>query len=365
VQLTTATRNDVMKMLTELQRPLSLTLEWTRVRNMRARSPTGEGIEQALHQSSNDVRANIDTLTSLLIELDRALEQLHTTERRYAEELKAKGSTMTLDKACLRGSLEAGAIDAIVVPTNLPPKLMHSAGMRTDNEWRNLTYASMSRGVVDIEFSKTLRKRIHNTIKGIEESGKTKRPAVVIDALQLRIKESSLQYTSLKYNAKMVSGELMGLDNHVATIGATLEKLQQQMHQAQHRLGLQVVRPAAESARTGVEEQLEIEVVNLKRTEANLKKQIKQLESKIVKNRQLLKKIDQETAHRVAELKMDEHCQSLQLPTLPQIASRYTHQPRKPQSSGRKPSRPSMNSTRNGVPRSPRGSPRKALTARF
>merc|ERR1719456_1969638 len=167
------------------------------------------------------------------------------------------------------------------------------------------------------------RKRVAAVVKGIQESGKTKRPAVVLDALSAHVKYESQQISSLNYNAKMVAGEIATLDKHHATVTGTLEKVRQQLQHAMQRLGLQIVRPISETTRTGVEEVLEIEVINMQRTEATLCTQLKELETKRQKMVALKAKIEAEMAERNQSLSLDNKCNEMNLPTLPQIAAKY------------------------------------------
>merc|ERR1719439_100417 len=126
-----------------------------------------------------------------------------------------------------------------------PRALMKTHGLHTENEWRNQTFASLSHGVSAIEDAKRMRKRVQTAIRGIEDSGKTQRPACVVDALLAHIKYETQQLTSLKYNARMVSGEMATLDKHAGTVQGTLDKVRQQLANAEHRPDLQVVRPTS------------------------------------------------------------------------------------------------------------------------
>lgn len=314
-------RESVVKALTEVQRPLSLTMDWYTARSRHVNTPSGETVDRALNQTTHDLKGVIDTLSTLLIELDKALAGLRTTEQRYQSELHAKQSNIVLDRACVSGALDrsAGQLES----PRLQRALLATHGMHTENEWRNRTSASLSVGVSAIEDSKKLRKKIQAAVKGIEESGKTKRPAAVVDALRSHSKYEAQQCQSLKYNAKMVSGEMVTLEKHHATISSTLARVRQQLAEANRRLTLQVVRPQGETARTGVEEVLEIELVNMRRTEKSLMKQLTELEVKLDRLTHHRDKIDREHEEHVKAQQLDQRCEAMELPALPQIADRY------------------------------------------
>ena len=361
-----ACRVQLLTVLAKVQSPLQLSIDWSNERSKgRPQTASGEGIERALVQSSHDLRGAIETLSSDLMQVDIAAAKLVRVESLLVDELKAKSATMILDRACMDGgglSARTGQFAGVPhapppvhaspaagfgpsrsprsprsprVPSEtpavsesprMPRALMSTHGMHTENEWRNQTNSNVSSAVVAVEESVKVRKQATNSAKGIEDSGKTSRPSCVVDALQTHIKYETQQLTALKYNVKMVNGEIATLDKHAATVHATLEKVHQQMDQALHRLGLQVVRPVSEANRTGVEEVLEIEVVNMKRTEQNLLKQLEELATKRARSVALRSKIEAEVAHRNGSLLLDQRCSALNLPALPQIAERQKKQ---------------------------------------
>jgi hypothetical protein len=340
-----ASRTQLVGVLTKVQCPLQLTMDWSAIRgNARPQSPSSENINRALKQSSHDLKGAIETLTTHLVGIDQSIAGLKLAEQRFVDELRSKASTMVLDRACLEdGSLGLRPHQSLLAsgqssprsPASVSPSvastsgakiqraLLTSHGLHTENEWRNQTNVSLSGGVIAVEESMKMRKAVATAIKGVEEGGRTIRPACVVDAVQAHARYEQQQLTSLKYNARMALGEIATLDKHTAVVSTTLAKVREQMQNAEHRLNLQSIRPASEATRTGVEEVLEIEVINMRRTEQTLVKQLQELELKRQRITALKLKIDAETAQRTDSLQLDQACTDMTLPTLPQIADRY------------------------------------------
>ena len=314
-------RDGVLKALAEMQRPLAMTMSWANIRGQRPPSASSAQVDRALDETRHALKGTLGDLTTLLQDLEKAHVGMAAQEEKFKGELQAKQATLLLDRACLSGALMSSMPKDGPLPAT-SRSMQHVNPLHTENAWRNNTFASMSAGVSAIEASKTTRKRVAAAMKSIEESGRLKKPAGVIDAVQTHAKYNQHHIQSLTYSGKMCQGEVATLDKHSAIVRGTLEKVQQNLREATQRLGLTVVRPQTEAARTGVEEVLEIEVINMRRTEKMLLQQLKELDTKKQRLLALGRKIVTEHAERADSLKMDRACAELALPPLPQSSPR-------------------------------------------
>lgn len=344
-----AARAEGLKALQEFQRPISLTLQWMVQRKTRPPSPSQDDVERALAQSQHELKQGIGQLAGELADLDAALSHLRDTKRRFEDEIKDKASAIVLDKVCMMETLAVPDVPAdVITPTVVataripaPPDAtpgrgtlsgrqarkgaahMQSIGMHTDSEWRNTTMVSISRGTAVVEVASRARKVLLLTTQALNNSGKLRKPAVVVDALVASIKTGTQHCTALKYNAKMVVGEMQQLVKQQQALQQTIEKVQSQLRDNTRRLELQLVRPTSESTRTEVEQTLELEVIKLKGVESNLKLQAADLESKKRRLHALQDKIGKEIDYRMDGLSMNHQCQTMELPSLPDIADRF------------------------------------------
>ena len=314
-------RDHVLRTMAEMQRPMALTMTWSNLRNTRPGSASAATVDSALEQTRHEMKRTLDDLTTLLQNLEKTHAAMLAQQAKFESELRAKQTTLSLDRACLSGALMASLPKDGPMPQT-SRTMQHLHPLHTENEWRNNTFASMSHGVSAIESSKTIRKKVSETMKTIEDSGRLRKPAVVVDALQHHLKYNQQNLQSLVYSGKMAAGELATLEKHSAIVRGTLEKVQQNLREATQRLGLSVVRPATESSRTGVEEVLEIEVINMRRTERSLQQQLHELDVKKQRMVALQGKIARESADRQESLRVDRLCTEVSLPPLPPASPR-------------------------------------------
>lgn len=319
-------KEELVALLEEFQRPVQLQIDWMSIRAAGGK-PVAEGHDQttvdaALHQNGHDLRTSMAVLASLLAELETSLRELSATEQRYIKDIEAKTATMVLDQACMDDVIEPP--EALLDKGHpLPRALMQHRGLVTENEWRNHTNVSISSGVATVEKCAAIRKRVVSTVKSFRDSGKTRRPTCVVDALTNSIKGNTHSVTSLRMNAKMVHGEIAMLEKQHAMLNGSLEKVQQQLHTARQRLQLRNIRPASEQVRAGVEEVLEVEVINMRNTEANLQKEINELIAKRSRLVQLLEKLNIEIDEKERILAVDRKCADQKMAALPQLSPRH------------------------------------------
>lgn len=304
----------LLECMAEFQRPIQLTMQWMSLREKRPPSPTatGDHVDRALKQSSYDIKGGLGQLAVHLSEVEAVMKELIETRTRFERDIESKRSTILLDEACMNETIEASARQ----DGPLPRALLRSHGMSTENDWRNVTNVSISSGVAIIQKSKGIRSHVVECIRSLERGGLTKRPLAVVDALGTRLKQNIQLRTNLQVNCKMSQGELLTLDKHKAMLLGSLEKVKQQMNHALQRLELRVVKPTSEALRQGVEEQLEVEVIKLRTTEATLRNQLAELEKKRARLAHLIEQMTREISDKSEAIHLDQECDGLPLPPL-------------------------------------------------
>ena len=305
--------------------PLELSKVWSTIHCQRPVTAhlyglsLGDPVSRAMNQTIADAKSNLSVLVQLLEKLDKAKKILSECSQNLTKDMEAKNSAMLVDNVCIK---ELVAIPpTFFVEGSSPNKrrnggnpmgssFMRSSTLQTGKEWENVTISLASSAHAAIESSLALRKEAHGAIGKLWESGQFIRSSGVMDALKVHVKQEKGAANSLTVSIKWLEGQIAQKDKQLAALSQSLKVVREQLHVAFQRSAMhsQMLCTVSEPSRTGVEDVLEVQAVQMKNSETRLLNEILQLEKSRNRCAATMKKTVVELEGQMEAIEIDKRC---------------------------------------------------------